>query len=81
MDKEAFQKDLRVELKKMPPDLLPILKELAVKFGPQLEPIIMTMVQNLQRHVMAIMAEMQMGIITKAEIESMVMEVFKGEIA
>jgi hypothetical protein len=81
MDKEAFQADLRIELKKMPPDLVPILKELAVKFGPSLEPLIMTMVQNLQRHVMAIMLELQMGTITKGEIETMVMEVFKGEIS
>jgi hypothetical protein len=81
MDKAAFETDLRAELKKLPPDLVPILRELAVKFGPTLEPLIMGMISNLQRHVMVMMTEHAMGVLTIKEIETMVMDVFKGEIS
>ena len=81
MDKEAFQNDLQTEIKKLPPELVPILMDLARRFGAQLEPLILSMVVNLQRHVMTMMTEVSMGLITKAEIEEMVSQVFKGEIS
>lgn len=80
MDLEAFEKDLRVEVKKLPPELVGILKDLAGKFGPQLEALIMPAMVNLQRHFMVAMGEIGAGLLDKEDLLESVTKVLKESI-
>ena len=77
MDFGAFEKDLREEAKKVPKDLLLVLRDLAEKFGPILDDVIPSLFANLQNHVMAIAMEGMAGALDKEKLNAVISRVLK----
>lgn len=77
MDMQAFETDLRNEAKKLPKELVVILRTLAEKFGPTLDQIFPTLMENLSRHIAAIMGEIGMGILDKDALNQVIVRVLK----
>lgn len=80
IDMDAFEKDFRTEVKKLPKDLVVILKELSEKFGPILDKLVPTMIQNLGRHIQAILMSAGMNMLDKEELNATITKVLREEI-
>ena len=77
IDIEAFKKDFKTEVQKLPKDLVKILKDLSEKFGPTLDKLVPQMLQNLGRHVQAIMMASAMNQLDKDELNATITEVLR----
>lgn len=77
MDLQAFESDLKTEAKKLPKELIAILKTLAEKFGPELDKLFPSLMQGLGRHIQAAMMEAGMGILDKQALNDSVVKVLK----
>lgn len=77
IDIDAFKKDFKTEVEKLPKDLVKILKDLSEKFGPTLDKLVPQMLKNLGRHVQAIMMASAMNQLDKDELNAAITEVLR----
>lgn len=80
MDMDAFANDLKTEVKKLPKDLILILKELAEKFGPTLDKLVPGLMAGLGRHLQVIMMEAATGILDKKELNDTISKVLRESV-
>jgi hypothetical protein len=77
MDMQAFEADLKVEIVKLPKELIAILKKLATEFGPMLEKLVPDLLDKLGRHIGTAVMEQSMGILDKTALNEAVMKVLR----
>jgi hypothetical protein len=78
-DMDAFERDLRVEVRKLPPRLIAILKDLAQEFGPTLDKLFQPMFESLGPHIRALMVEGAMGLLDKQGLSDLLTKVLREE--
>lgn len=77
MDFGEFEKDFKVEVAKLPKDLVEIMKTLAEKFGPVLDKLFPHLMQRMMRHIQTAMMEAGMGILDKEALNASIVKVLK----